>query len=119
MVTEGDRVWIWSEVHEADIFIISGGNGGRIEVIVIEGQQRVVGGGRGIFNGGNGTLERLESVVAEGGDDGSVDPEVLGVELLRQLGLEEDSGLSAQRRHFEEGEKAYEEMRTRRRDWRR
>lgn len=70
-------------------------------MIVIEGRQEMVGGeGRGTSKGGSGTLEQTEGVFVEGRVDGSVDPEGLGVELLRQLGLEEDGGLSAHRRHW-------------------
>jgi hypothetical protein len=47
-------------------------------------------------------------------EDGIVNPEGLGEELLRQLGLEEDDGLSAQPRHIGMKEKGYEEKRMRR-----
>jgi len=42
----------------------------------------------------------------EGRADSSVDPEGVGVELLRQLGLKEDGGLSEQGRHRAEGGKS-------------
>jgi len=66
----------------------------------------MVGGeGRGTFKGGSSTLEQPECVFVEGRVDDPVGPEGLGVELLRQTGLKEGGGLSAQRGHFAEAGK--------------
>ena len=77
-------------------------------MIVAKQRQEVHGGGnRGTFNKGHGsTLGQAESVFMEGRVNSSVDPEGLGVGLLRQLGLSEDRGLSIQGRHFAEAGKS-------------
>jgi hypothetical protein len=117
LVTEGHRPHIRREVDEVDASSISGGGGRRAEVIVVEQRQEMLGSGDGgTFEGRSSTLEQTDGLFIEGRGDNPVDPEQLGVELLRQLGLKEDRGLSAQGRHFAE---AYEETRMRRGDWRR
>jgi len=76
-------------------------------VIVVEQRQEVRGGGDGgTPKGRSSTLGQAERVFMEGRADNSVDPEGLGVGLLRRLGLKEDRGLSAQGRHFAEAGKS-------------
>ena len=76
-------------------------------MIVVE-QRQEMGGGRDrrTFEGRSSTLGQAEDVFMEGRADNSVDPKRLGVGLLRQLGLKEDRGLSAQGRHFAEAGKS-------------
>ena len=84
------------------MFDIFGGGGGT-EVIVVERGQEIGGGGsRGTLKGRSGILEQGGGDFMEGRADDSVEPGGPGVELLRQLGLKEDGGLSAQGRHFTE-----------------
>lgn len=73
----------------------------------------------GTVKGGSSTLKQTKSLFMEERIDGTVDPEELGVELFRRLGLGGDGRLSAQRRHLWREGKVYEEKRMRRRDWRR
>jgi hypothetical protein len=61
----------------------------------------------GTFEGRSSTLKQTDGLFVEGRGDSPVDPEQLGVELLRQLGLEEDRGLPAQGRHFAEAPHAF------------
>ena len=69
-------------------------------MIVIERRQGMVGRERrGTVKRRSNTPEKTESLFMEGRADNSVDPEGLGVGILRQIGLKEDSGLSAQGRH--------------------
>lgn len=74
----------------------------------------VSGESRGTVKSSGSTLEQVESVFTEGRADGTVDPEGLRDELLRQPGLEDEGGLAVQRRHFgdggERGEKRRLEM---------
>jgi hypothetical protein len=58
--------------------------------------------GWGTVKGRSSALEQTERFFMEGRGGDAVNPEGLGVELFRQLGLSEDGGLSAQRRHFAE-----------------
>jgi hypothetical protein len=55
---------------------------------------------RGIFKGRSDTLEQMERLFMEDRTDRTIDAEGLGDEFLRQPGLEEYDGLSAQRRHL-------------------
>jgi len=108
LATVGHIGRVHSEAWVVDALNISGCGGGWTEVIVVVGHQGKVGGEDwGVFEGGSGTLERTGVLVVEGGGDNSVDPRGLGVELLRQLGMEEDGGLPAQGRHLAEEEKSW------------
>ena len=72
-------------------------------MIVVERGQEIGGGGsRGTLKGRSGILEQGGGYFVEGRTDNSVEPGGPGVELLRQPGLKEDGGLSAQGRHFAE-----------------
>ena len=59
----------------------------------------------GRTKGRSNALKQTKSVIAEGRADSTIDTEELGVEFLRQLGLEEDGGLGLERRHIAEGGK--------------
>ena len=76
-------------------------------MIVARQRQEVHGGGdRGTFKGHGSTLGQAESAFMEGRADSSVEPEGLGVGLLRRLGRKEDRGVSVQGRHFAEAGKS-------------
>ena len=81
-------------------------------MIAIERWQEIAGGhSGGTFKERSSTLEQTGSLFVKDRADSTVGQEELGVELLSQLGLKEEGGLSAQGRHFAE---AYGETRMRR-----
>ena len=79
----------------------------------------VIEGSGGMVEGRSSTLKNTKGVFVEGRVDDIVDPEELGVELFRELGLREGGGLTLERGHLAEGGKGDGEKRMRRGNWRR
>ena len=74
--------------------------------VILEGWLKVSVEGSGeMVEGRSSTLKQTKGVFVEGGVNDIVDPEELGVELFRELGLREGCGLTLERRHLAEGGK--------------